>query len=56
MSAKVARHLVSSRYGPQPIPVNLPLFTSIGFAHSDFAAKPALAAWDEQFARSWTGR
>lgn len=40
---------------PQPIPGNLPLFTSIGLVHSDFAAKPALAAWDEQFARSWAG-
>lgn len=40
---------------PQPIPSNLPLFTSIGFAHSDFAAKPALAVWDEQFARPWSG-
>lgn len=37
---------------PQPIPANLPLFTSIGLTHSDFSAKPALAAWDELFART----
>ncbi len=36
---------------PQPVPTNLPLFASIGLADSDFVAKPALAAWDELFAR-----
>ena len=43
------------RSWPQPIPSNLPLFTSIGYAHSDFAGKPALGAWDQQFARPWSG-
>ena len=36
---------------PPPVPANLPLFTSIGLADSDFAPKPALAAWDALFAR-----
>lgn len=36
---------------PPPVPANLPLFTSIGYTDSDFAAKPALAAWDALFAR-----
>lgn len=36
---------------PAPVPANLPLFASIGLADSDFVAKPALAAWDELFAR-----
>lgn len=36
---------------PPPVPANLPLFTSIGFTDSDFAAKPALAVWDALFAR-----
>ena len=34
-----------------PIPVNLPLFGSIGLADAQFAAKPALARWDALFAR-----
>ncbi len=36
---------------PQPQPANLPLFTRIGLVDSNFAAKPALAAWDALFAR-----
>ncbi|MFO1078239.1 MAG: hypothetical protein U1E73_11015 [Planctomycetota bacterium] len=36
---------------PQPQPSNLPLFTSIGLCDSDFTPKPALAVWDEAFAR-----
>lgn len=36
---------------PQPIPPTLPLFTSIGLCDSEFASKPALAAWDRLFAR-----
>ncbi len=36
---------------PPPVPVNLPLFASIGLADSSFAPKPALAAWDTLFAR-----
>lgn len=36
---------------PAPVPANLPLFASIGLADSDFAPKPALAAWDDLFAR-----
>lgn len=36
---------------PQPIPPNLPLFVNIGFTNSDFSPKPALAEWDELFAR-----
>ena len=36
---------------PPPVPANLPLFTSTGYTDSDFAAKPALAAWDALFAR-----
>jgi hypothetical protein len=36
---------------PPPIPPNLPLFVSIGLTDSDFAGKPALAAWDALFAR-----
>lgn len=31
---------------PQPLPPNLPLFTSIGLTDSDFNPKPALASWD----------
>lgn len=34
-----------------PVPVNLPLFASIGLADSHFVAKPALAAWDALFSR-----
>ena len=37
---------------PPPVPVNLPLFTQIGLTHSDFSAKPALAAWDQLFKRA----
>jgi hypothetical protein len=37
---------------PPPVPANLPLFTSIGLADSQFAAKPALARWDALFART----
>lgn len=36
---------------PQPIPVNLPLFTNIGLTDRAFAGKPALAVWDELHAR-----
>jgi len=36
---------------PPPIPANLPLFTNIGLADSNFGAKPALTAWDGLFAR-----
>jgi hypothetical protein len=36
---------------PPPLPPNLPLFASIGLADSQFVPKPALAAWDAQFAR-----
>ena len=36
-----------------PVPSNLPLFTSIGLADSNFAPKPALAAWDALFARPY---
>ncbi len=36
---------------PQPVPDNLPLFTSIGLTDSDFHAKPALTAWDSLFSR-----
>jgi hypothetical protein len=32
---------------PPPLPANLPLFTHIGLADTDFRPKPALAAWDE---------
>lgn len=38
---------------PQPLPSNLPLFTSLGVTDPAFAPKPALAAWDRQFARPW---
>jgi hypothetical protein len=38
---------------PPPVPANLPLFASIGLADSDFAPKPALAAWDALFARRY---
>ncbi|MFT3664474.1 hypothetical protein [Piscinibacter sp.] len=38
---------------PPPVPPNLPLFASIGLAASDFSPKPALAAWDALFARSY---
>ena len=37
---------------PQPIPVNLPLFASIGITDSNFGAKPAQPAWDALFARA----
>lgn len=37
---------------PPPVPPNLPLFVSIGLTDSNFAAKPALAAWDALHARS----
>ena len=40
---------------PQPQPVNLPLFTNIGLTNSDFSPKPALAVWDELFARPLVG-
>ena len=40
---------------PPPVPANLPLFASIGLADSNFAAKPALAAWDALFARRLVG-
>lgn len=40
---------------PPPVPANLPLFASIGFADSDFNPKPALAAWDALFARRRVG-
>jgi len=40
---------------PPPLPENLPLFASIGLADSNFAPKPALAAWDAQFARRRVG-
>jgi hypothetical protein len=36
---------------PPPVPANLPLFVDIGLTDSNFAAKPALAAWDALFAR-----
>lgn len=36
---------------PPPIPPNLPLFVNIGLTDSNFAGKPALAAWDALFAR-----
>jgi hypothetical protein len=36
---------------PPPVPPNLPLFANIGLTDSNFAAKPALAAWDAQKAR-----
>jgi hypothetical protein len=36
---------------PPPVPANLPLFTSIGLADSQFVPKPALARWDALFAR-----
>ena len=36
-----------------PVPSSLPLFTSIGLADSNFAPKPALAAWDALFARPY---
>lgn len=36
---------------PQPVPANLPLFATIGLADSNFTPKPALAAWDNLFAR-----
>ncbi|MFO1219190.1 MAG: hypothetical protein U1E89_12515 [Burkholderiaceae bacterium] len=35
----------------QPLPANLPLFTTLGLVDSAFAAKPALANWDAAFAR-----
>jgi hypothetical protein len=34
-----------------PLPVNLPLFGSIGLADAQFNAKPALARWDALHAR-----
>jgi hypothetical protein len=40
---------------PQPVPANLPLFTSIGFTDSQFRPKPALAAWDALHGRRWVG-
>jgi hypothetical protein len=40
---------------PPPVPVNLPLFASIGLADSNFVAKPSLAAWDALFARRLVG-
>ncbi len=36
---------------PQPQPPNLANFTTTGLCRSDFTAKPALAVWDEAFAR-----
>lgn len=36
---------------PPPVPANLPLFASIGLADSNFVPKPALARWDQLFAR-----
>lgn len=39
---------------PGPLPPNLPLFTSTGLCDSSFAQKPALAVWDEVFARART--
>jgi len=36
---------------PPPVPPNLPLFTTIGLADTNLAAKPALGAWDSTFAR-----
>jgi hypothetical protein len=36
---------------PPPLPANLPLFANLGLTDSNFAAKPALAAWDALFAR-----
>ena len=36
---------------PPPVPANLPLFTAIGLADSQFTPKPALARWDALFAR-----
>lgn len=41
---------------PPPLPANLPLFASIGLADSNFVAKPALAAWDQLFARRYVAR
>jgi hypothetical protein len=40
---------------PPPLPANLPLFTHLGLADSNFAPKPALAAWDILFARARSG-
>ncbi len=37
---------------PQPVPANLPLFTTLGLVDSAYAAKPALAQWDALFARA----
>jgi hypothetical protein len=37
---------------PPPLPANLPLFAKLGLTDSNFAAKPALAAWDALFART----
>lgn len=39
---------------PQPLAANLPLFASIGLTDSNFAAKPALVAWDALHARRLT--
>jgi hypothetical protein len=36
---------------PPPIPANLPLFADLGLTDSQFAPKPALAAWDALHAR-----
>lgn len=39
---------------PPPVPANRALFASIGLAHSNFVAKPSLAARDALFARKLT--
>lgn len=36
---------------PPPLPPNLPLFVTLGLVDSQYAAKPALANWDNAFAR-----
>ena len=40
---------------PQPLPDNLPQFMTLGLTDSDFNAKPALARWDDLFARPLLG-
>jgi hypothetical protein len=37
---------------PAPIPVNLPLFSSLGLTDAQFNPKPALARWDSLHSRS----
>lgn len=41
-----------------PVPPGsiLPLFASLGLVDTELRAKPALAEWDEVFARKWEGR